>query len=338
MLAIRYGGLKARAWDETFPAAFGQTGDEGLGLGGLSNLWRSAPEIAQLAQTLAAEAPSARVLNLMAPLGMSTRLLLQEDLDVVGLCELPVTTRLGLLESFRRSDSEGLRYGGLNHLGWFWHDAEWNHPLFEAAIENGVLDRETFECFRAAPLFYYYRVFQPEAARRLGTAAAPGRATSLEELADALVTHFEKDAAGVSHLERQRSTPWFEHSVVPAVAALLGGEPYEGFVNVPNRDLIPELPPECIVEVPGTIATQGWSSRSPGPLPPEVAAFLRRLSGAEEVAFIAARERDSALMRRAVACYPLSLRSSDHDQIAQMICQGPNEVATPVVSRVVNED
>src|SRR5262245_21434788 len=50
---IRVGGAAARDWDERFPVEFGQVGDEGLGLGGVANAWRSVPLMDRLAGTIA---------------------------------------------------------------------------------------------------------------------------------------------------------------------------------------------------------------------------------------------------------------------------------------------
>src|SRR3954452_11857132 len=83
VLLVRVGGLEARAWDETFPRRFGLVGDEGLGPGGIANAWRTLPELRRIAQAVQRAAPGARVLNLMAPLGITTRFLLEQGLDAV---------------------------------------------------------------------------------------------------------------------------------------------------------------------------------------------------------------------------------------------------------------
>ncbi len=95
VLLIRVGGLAARAHDEGFPGRFGQVGDEGVGLGGIANAWRTVPALEGVSDRIAARSSGAHVLNLMAPLGVTTRLLVERGLRAVGLCELPAVTEAG---------------------------------------------------------------------------------------------------------------------------------------------------------------------------------------------------------------------------------------------------
>ncbi len=49
------------------------------------------------------------------------RFLLEQGLDALGLCELPMSTLEGWLRATGHSAAEATwRYAGLNHLGWFW--------------------------------------------------------------------------------------------------------------------------------------------------------------------------------------------------------------------------
>src|SRR5437870_5388579 len=65
--------------------------------------------------------PRAAVLNLVAPLGITTRLLLDAGLDAIGVCELPRVTLEGwIAATATAAGNTSFRYAGLNHLGWFW--------------------------------------------------------------------------------------------------------------------------------------------------------------------------------------------------------------------------
>lgn len=230
-LLIRVGGLEARARDETFPRRWGLVGDEGLGPGGMANAWRTVPELAKVARTIRAVARRARVLDLMAPLGITTRLLAEQGLDAIGLCELPLATleqwlgRVGVA-----ADEPTWRYGGLNHLGWFW-DLESNgvdllRRLAETPMGVGgaaPVDRATLERFGAAPLRYYYDVFDPDTARRHGLARAPGRARELMALSETMIQHYAADPGATFDEEHARPTPWLDRAVAPIASALLGG-------------------------------------------------------------------------------------------------------------------
>ena len=164
VLLIRVGGMAARARDEELPTRYGLVGDEGVGVGGMANAWRTLPVLDRVADRIAACAPGAAVLNMMAPLGVTTRLLVERGHRAVGLCELPAVTLARWTHA--SGSTQPLCYAGMNHLGFWWSPdmrAE-AHPVLRAAIESGEVPRELARQYDAAPLHYFVDVF-----------AAPGR-------------------------------------------------------------------------------------------------------------------------------------------------------------------
>jgi 6-phospho-beta-glucosidase len=323
VLLVRVGGLEARAWDEEFPRRFGMVGDEGLGPGGIANAWRTLPELGRIAQAIERVAPAARVLNLMAPLGVTTRLLLERRLDAYGLCELPLVTIEGWLAGTGCSPREATwHYAGLNHLGWFWDvRAEGEDVLRRLTVRGGAtaaapVDGPTIEHWGAAPLRYFYEVVDREAGRRLGIERPSNRARELIELTNALLQRFS-DSPGESPPEESvRPTPWLERAVAPAVSSLLGGPPTEGFVNLRNGTLLPELAPELVVEVAATFSGGEARPVAPGPLPMAVADFLRAMGRAEMLTFEAAGRRDPGLLADAIRALPFGIREADVQELA----------------------
>jgi 6-phospho-beta-glucosidase len=325
-LLVRVGGLRARAWDETFPCRFGLVGDEGLGPGGIANAWRTLPELRRIAQAIQRVAPGARVINLMAPLGITTRLLLEQGLDAFGLCELPLLTIEGWLAATGHSSAEATwRYGGLNHLGWFWDVRAGGEDVLRrlAAGSSAIfgaapIDRPTLERYHAAPLRYFYEVVDPEAGRRLGLERPPGRARRLIELADALFRRFSETPGAAAPEEEARPTPWLDRAFAPVVSSLLGGPPHEGFVNLRNGTLLPELPPELVVEVAATFSTSGARPVAPGRLPGPVADFLRAMGRSETLTFRAADRQDPGLLADAIQALPLRIREAEVQALAAL--------------------
>jgi 6-phospho-beta-glucosidase len=329
ILLVRVGGLEARAWDEAFPRRFGLVGDEGLGPGGLANAWRTVPELQQIADTLCRVAPHARVLNLMGPLGVTTRLLLDRKLHTYGLCELPDTTLRSWLSRLDcPSEGASWRYGGLNHLGWFWNfrlsgrDAL---PLLADSQRPGdpyPVDRGTLENYQAAPLRYYYQVFQPEVGLQLGLMRPSNRARELMQLSEMLIAQFDREP-GSELPPGARPTPWFDRAIAPVSAALLGGPPHRGFVNLSNADLIPELNPELVVEVAATFDRDGVTPIQPGALPAAVTRFLDQAGRAELLTFAAATTRDAELLDEAMAALPLAISEQDARALAKLARNRP---------------
>jgi 6-phospho-beta-glucosidase len=311
ILLARVGGLAARAHDEAFPRRHGLVGDEGIGVGGMANAWRTAPVLDAMAERIAVVAPAARVLNLMAPLGVTTRLLLERGLSAVGLCELPAVT-LRRWQA-RAGAAPPLGFAGINHLAFFWPlaGAALDHPTLRAAVELGELPAALIERLGAAPLHYFLEIFAADEAARLGRARAPGRAGELAALQRELVGAFERaPGAAVAALDR-RPTPWFDHALVPALVAVLGGAPYRAALDLRNeqdgRPVLDEAPPSGVVEAPGVLDA-GGARLDPVPArPAAVRALIGRLTRAEDLLHRAATRRDRALLGEALDALPLAI-------------------------------
>lgn len=314
----RVGGLAARQHDETFPVRVGQVGDEGLGLGGISNTWRTVPFLETLRHEISTCAPAAPVLNLMAPLATTTRCFTEHGLRASGVCELPLASQRKL-----GSAAGTMAYGGVNHLGWFCPGTDDDWRLVDAVVRGGIADAATVERFEAIPLYYYYRLFDPAAAARLGCAFVPGRAQALAGIAaDAEREMRSGPAPGTSCRER-RTTPWFDLALVPVLSAALTGAPHHAFANAAST--VPSslgLPPGTIVE---TRARWGEGGPEPEPmpeLPGAVAGFLRAVAESDDLAYRAARERDTTRLRRAVEALPLEMCSDEVDYAVERIVAG----------------
>jgi 6-phospho-beta-glucosidase len=306
VLLVRVGGLAARAHDETFPFRAGLVGDEGIGVGGMANAWRTIPVLDAIAARIAAIAPAARVLNLMAPLGVTTRLLVERGLDTVGLCELPSAT----LSRWRALAGDviapELAYAGLNHLGFFWppgSPAE-EHPIVRAAVAAGELPAELVARLESGPLHYYMEVFEADAARLVGRQRRPGRAGELAGVQAELLARFRERPGAASPDPPLRSTPWFEQALAPALDATLGGPAYADTLNLTGAGILDEAPADVVVEVRGTLDRDRACLHAVPPRPAPVRALIARLAAAEDATYRAAARRDRALLAGALDLLP----------------------------------
>lgn len=324
VLLARIGGYAARAWDEGFPRRFGLVGDEGLGPGGLANAWRTLPWMRSLGAALQRRCPEAWVVNLMAPLGVTTQALLAAGVRAVGVCELPAVTRRALGGLSPSSSHGGGRYGGLNHLGWFW----------DLPHRPGI-----------HPLKYVERVFGELSGQIRPPLPPPGRAAALDELSGSLLRAFEGAGASprdtrletqrleAQRLEAQRPTPWFDEATVPAIRALLGEAPWAGYANVSNDGLIPELPGGHVVELQANWAEGGPRPIAPGPLPAAITPFLQAVARAEATVTAASAQGDRAGLAQAMWALPLGLDEATAWALAEAaardLCPSPSEAITP---------
>lgn len=332
VLLVRVGGFEARAWDDQFPRRFGLAGDEGLGPGGIANAWRTLPELLPIAGALRQLAPGARVLNLMAPLGITTRFLLDAELNAVGLCELPLVTIDHWLIASGNTGAVTWRYAGLNHLGWFWDVRREGEDVLarladtpDAEVGPAPLDRATLENYGAAPLRYFYEIFEPDAGRRLALKRSPNRAARLKAISETLVERFSSEPGTEAGEGQVRPTPWLDRAVAPVVSALLAGPTHVGFANLRNGDLIPELPPELVVEVSATYSSAGVEPTKPGPLPAGVAGFLCQAAEVESLTYLAASRRDPALLHRAMQALPLPIPKGAVSELVRLAQEHPPE-------------
>jgi len=322
MLLVRVGGLAARAHDERFPARFDQVGDEGVGLGGMANAWRTLPTLDAIASQIVRQAPSAHVLNLMAPLGVTTRLLVERGLRAIGLCELPTVT-LARWRAAAGGEPPALHYAGQNHLGFFWSPAmpALEHPVIRAAIAERHATAELVERFDAVPLHYFVDVFEPDVAYQLGRTRRAGRAAELAALQATLLQRFVEYPGAIADDLARRPTPWFELAVVPALEAVLGGAPFVAPLYVPKAGALGEAPRETIVELFGTLDATGAEPAPIAPRPPAVRDMLARLGHAEDALYRAARARDRSLLHASLEALPLAIRSADREQVLDCVCE-----------------
>jgi len=109
------------------------------------------------------------------------------------------------------------------------------------------------------------------------------------------------------------------------INALKGGEPFKFNGNVPNTDIITNLPQGACVEVPVYVDKAGFHALHVGALPPECALLTQLSSGIEEMAITAALTGDPAMVYRAICHDPLTaavlslaeIRSMVNDMFAQ---------------------
>lgn len=197
VIQIRYGGLKGREFDESFPLQFGVCGDEGLGPGGFSSAWRSWPELNKLLALIQRVNPHAQVLLLTSPCSLLTRLarICWPDLCVRALCELPMTTLLAAESGTSQYD-----YIGINHLGWL-YGMPGKEPI---ALKYWRLHEEA-------------QAVQSEQRLRPET-----RAAELQRLSDVAMRVFASgEKAQIEACLDARAAPWYSHALGPLLESLV---------------------------------------------------------------------------------------------------------------------
>jgi 6-phospho-beta-glucosidase len=124
---LRVGWMQARREDEYLGLRHGLIGQETTGVGGMAKALRTIPIALSIARDMAQSARGALLVNFANPAGLITEALTRYAPGVpsVGVCNVPITTKMGILETLAQQHGIEIDPGrteldtlGLNHLSW----------------------------------------------------------------------------------------------------------------------------------------------------------------------------------------------------------------------------
>jgi 6-phospho-beta-glucosidase len=314
LLQIRYGGLAARQRDEFFATQIGCVADETLGPCGLLSAIRQKHDVLALADSLSEHCPDAIILNLINPLSLTTWLLDQRSLYVIGLCELPVTTFEGISACISRESSElDWEYLGLNHRGFI------TSIRTSGTKQKLVVDSESFQWPSSLPVLIQEQIDKwgaiPTKYVRLfdgGVQHTSRRAAHLQDLRADLARSIRHDSLSRPARLDERNMAWYSKAVVPVIEGWLGLKAYNGTLNVYSRGIVRErraLLNNRYIEFVNT-------SPSRGPY----RAFLERVERHEILSMRAIERTTVETIQEALSCDGIT----PHSRIkhaAQLICK-----------------
>jgi alpha-galactosidase len=102
------------------------------------------------------------------------------------------------------------------------------------------------------------------------------------------------------------------------INSLQGGDPFKFNGNVPNTQLISNLPENACVEVPVLVDRAGFHPMHVGALPPECALLTQLSSGIEEMTIQASLAGDPTMVYRAICHDPLTAAVLSLAEVRQM--------------------
>lgn len=312
LIQARYGGYQARRFDETFPLRYASPGDEGLGVGGLANAWRSWPHLHALLKRIEASESQAAIVFLSAPLPILTRCALAAHpaLRWHALCELPFATLKHLAEAlavdWRELDYD---YAGTNHLGWF--DRLQHGPVdlvdrLANGSAGGAFPRAALvRRLNAVPLKYLEMHYYRRGYARRQRARAP-RSAHLESLAQRALGVFKTgDSGHIMEALRTREAPWYADAVAPLIS-WLAGRPVRTpfFLTTRNAGYLPALQPDDVIEIPHAAGARLERRQRRRALAPALTQTLQRFVEFERLAADAVLERSGTAIVEALRAHP----------------------------------
>lgn len=336
--AIRVGGLAGRVADERAAIEAGLIGQETTGPGGLAYALRTIPVARHIAQRVLALAPDAYLVNFTNPVGIITEAM-QELLGdrVIGICDTPSGLGARLAGLFGvPADEVRLDYAGLNHLGWLRAAHHGDRDLVQEVLapanaallgtleEAQIMGPDWLRILGLLPNEYLYYYYNNREARRAGRDGTRGEflcrqqddfyaavtARPDQALAAWQRTRSEREASYMAEARppgapRPAGGGGYEYVALGLMNAIAAGEPRTMILNVRNRDTLPGLPPDAVVEVPCQVDAAG-----PHPLAPTQPAgaelgLLQQVKAVEQLIIGAAVDRNPDLAVQALALHPL---------------------------------
>jgi len=319
---LRVGGMPARREDEYLGHRHGLIGQETTGVGGMANALRTIPVILNLARDMRELAPGALLVNFANPAGLVTEALSRyaPDVPAVGVCNAPITFKMGVLRGLGESEVDPVRATldtlGLNHLSWhrgFALDGEdiWPQVLqgyLEAlrADAHPAWDPRTVEVLGMIPnyyLHYYYRTEQVLAEQRNWP---PSRAEEVMRIeADLLRQYAEPDRTEPPEGLMQRGGAYYSTVATQLLNAHYNDLGETHVVNARHGGAVPGWPDDWVLEMPCRVDRTGVHPLPAEPLPPVCYGLLAHVKAYELLAVEAAVHGDQDAAYGALLAHPL---------------------------------
>jgi len=311
---VRVGGLKARAFDETFPHEFGFPGEETVGPGGFANATRTVPVVLGYARQVERLAPEAVFVNFTNPTSFIQYAISRyTKVTALGLCDSPVSL-VNMIAAALDLPAEELSvdYVGMHHFGWvtavYWkgHNLMTEVLARAARLSKLGVEPEAIQALGAVP-HPYYRYFVHGDAILEKQRGQPSRALQLASLQDEMLSAYESPDADVLAIAGKRGAVWYRAVVAPVLAALMESRSAYHIVNVVNGQTLPWLPSGAIIETPALLQQGRVRPLPPQDVPANVRALVQHNCAFEMAAVEAIVERSYDKALRALLLHPMRL-------------------------------
>jgi alpha-galactosidase len=330
VVTILQGGVQVWRSDIEIPKKYGvdiNVGDT-RGPAGIFRALRTIPVMIDIAHDVEKYCPKALVLNYTNPMAMLCRAVLgHTGVTMSGLCH-SVQGTAGMLAKWIGAPEDEITYlcAGINHQAWYLK-YEWNgedaYPLIRKAMEKPeIYNKEQVR----NEMFIHFDYYVTESSGHNSEYVAWFR--KRPDLIEKYCTHGTGWNPGVyayirdEYLSREDTwkksiKEWLANDEVDLKRgheyaasifnAVFGdGEMYEFNGNVLNKQLIPNLPDDCCVEVPVVASKAGLRSIQVGHLPDQLAIMNNISARCEDLAVEAAMTGDARKAFHAVCMDPLT--------------------------------
>ncbi len=349
VVTIQVGGTAQWELDISVPERYGvgQCVGDTLGPGGVFRGLRHLAVFDGLIEDMAELCPRALVLQYSNPMAILTWRTALSGLRVVGLCH-SVQGTARLLAEYCGAPFDELSYwvAGINHQAWFLtleHQGADLYPRLRARLDDPetlALEPVRFELMRRFGYFVtessgHASEYLPYFRKRPDLLAS--LVETFESAGSDYSAWFGYGHTGGDVAARRLEEPAYEQEVARQIAGtepieLRRSDEYGALIinaeqtgtllringNVPNDNLITNLPAGACVEVPCLVDRGGVHPCVVGALPPQLAALNRSNIAVQELVVKGHLEGDKEAIYQAVALDPLTAAVCSLDEIWQM--------------------
>src|SRR5687767_1384564 len=344
LTTILAGSTEVWKYDIEIPKKYGvdiNVGDT-RGPSGIFRFLRTLPPMMDIVCDMEKYCPKAVLLNYTNPMAMLCGAIQRQTfISTTGLCH-SVQGTAAMLAGWIGAPNDEITYtcAGINHMAWY-IDYKWNgedaYPLIHKAItENPEVYNEEIvrnEMYLALGKYvtessghnseynWWFRK-RPDLIEKYcidGTGWNPG------EYAYILKYYQNNEATWKDIVKERLAAPLTAEDLTRRneyaayiINALRGGEMFKFNGNVPNTNLITNLPQGACVEVPVVVDKAGFHPIYVGALPAECALLTQLSSGIEEMAITGSIEGDPMMIYRAICHDPLTSAVLSLAEIRQM--------------------
>jgi 6-phospho-beta-glucosidase len=318
--------MEARRRDEYLGLRHGLIGQETTGIGGMGKALRTIPVILKIAQDIKEVAkPGTLLVNFTNPAGLVTQALSKYAADVpaVGVCNVPITTKMHIIESLEQSmgekidpDRTELKTLGLNHLSWhrgFTIDGEdvWPQVIggFIAELkkeEEPEWEPRTIEVLRMIPNYYLQFFYHTDKKLKSQEAWPPSRAEEVIEVEKDLLREYADPNLKEPPADlMKRGGAYYSTVATQLLNAHYNDLGETHVVNIANNGAVKEWPADWVLEIPSVVKKSGITPIPTEPLPTSCFGLIAAVKAYEMLTVEAAVHGDREAAYQALLVNPL---------------------------------
>ncbi|MCJ7751935.1 MAG: alpha-glucosidase/alpha-galactosidase [Armatimonadetes bacterium] len=325
-------------YDIEIPNTYGlyQTVGDTIGPAGVVRFLRTMPTFAEMLRDIEELAPNARVLNYVNPMSMLIWAGNEASaVPLVGLCHSVQGTAAQMAKVLDIPSHE-LRYraAGINHMTWYLELRRGNEDVYPQFREAARANEEFFKLHRVSCELMshfgyfpaessnhhseYYGYFRKSAATRAHYDLTDGKKVDPDGASPRDARWRSEETKAILSGAKEMDLTASNEFAATIINSIVTGVPASAYTNVKNGGLIPNLPPDCVVEVPTLVDHNGWQPCRIHDLPAQLAALNLTHTSVHRLAVEAWKEASRAKAIEAILLDPLTAATLTLDKARAM--------------------